>query len=199
MFIKTVLIAIFVTLFCHLSHEKAVGGPDYSGCKTDYQCFGLPSKCVDDKSCQVLLKTKALEDGNVDFELSWARPSTSPDSWVSAALSTDGKMGDDLTTLFIVGSDNSVKDMEGLTFVDHAAKTAGVKAVQVSGISIKSEKIENGLLTAKWTQKQKLTVEKLNFDMKSTKYYILLAYGPVKDGKPLQLALKVILINCLFF
>ena len=186
MFSKTVLISIFVPLFCHLSQGKAVGGPDYSGCKSDYQCFGLPSKCVDDKSCQVLLKTQALGGGDVDFELSWARPSASPNNWVAAALSTDGKMGDDSATLFTLGSDNSVKDMEGLTFVNHAAKSAGVIPEQVSGISVKSEKFENGLLTAKWTRKQKTTVGKFDFDMKTNKYYILLAYGPVKDGKPLQ-------------
>ena len=187
---KLVFIALFA-VFCQLSQQLAIGGngakgtPDYDGCGTMYNCFGLPDKCVDSKSCVGLLKTEAAQNGLVDFRLFWVRAADSKDSYIAVGLSTDKMMGDDSATVLMIDANSAVSTAQGLTFLkkDGDHETGGFNEYSVDGIKMLEHEYKDGLLTAHWTREAKTSVNKETFDLKATKYYILLAYGPTVDSK----------------
>ena len=185
---KLVFIALFA-VFCQLSQQLAIGSgkgmPDYDGCGTKYYCYGLPDKCEEKKSCVALLKSEPQDQGVVDFKLFWVRAHDSKDSYVAAGLSTDNMMGDDSTTLLWIDANATVNTAEGLTYLKKAngSEHGGFTQYNVDGIKMLKHQYKDGLLTAHWTREGKTSVNKETFDMKSTKYYLLLAYGPVVDSK----------------
>ena len=188
MFNKLVFIALFAA-FCQLSQQLAIpsttGTPDYEGCGTKFCCFGLPDKCEDMKSCVALLKTESKGGGVVDFRLFLVRSDNSSDRYVAAALSTDQMMGDDSTTILWVDTYGTINTAEGLTFLEREGgkEQGGFTPYVVDGIKMLEQQYKDGLLTAHWTREANTSVNKETFDLKSTKYYILLAYGPIVDSK----------------
>ena len=185
---KLGFIALFA-VFCQLSQQLAIpsptGTPDYDGCGTKYYCFGLPDKCEEEKSCVALLKTQPQEQGVVDFRLYWVRTPDSRDSYVAAGLSFDQMMGDDSTTVVWIDANGTVNTAEGVTYMrdNYGIKIGGFFQCPVDGIKMLKHKYIDGLLTAHWTRQEKTTVDTQTFDMKTTKFYVLLAYGPVVDSK----------------
>ena len=189
MFNKLIFLSLSA-VFCQLTRQLAIGGnggngtPDYDGCGTLYYCFGLPDKCVDRKSCITLLKTDSSESGLVDFRLFWIREAEDY-RYVAAALSTDQKMGDDSTTLLWIDTNGTVNTAEGLTFLKNEGgkEQGGFNEYPVDGIKMLEHEYKDGLLTAHWTREANTSVNKETFDLKATKYYILLAYGQMAGSK----------------
>ncbi|CAG2113108.1 unnamed protein product [Medioppia subpectinata] len=206
MFAKHLSIALLLIVgtCCQLSTASPVAAnddkqPDYTGCDgtaPTYQCFGLPADCLTKKDCQVLLKTKpeagqaaAVGTVGADFEVYWRRAGDSKDSWVGVGLSADDKMGDDSVSEFIIGKDGKIAFKQGLTYCKKTADGSpdcGIKDVDVKGIKETSGAYADALLTGKWSRQEDTTVDTLDFNMKTNKYYILLAYGPVDDKGNLQ-------------
>jgi hypothetical protein len=180
---KTVLFAIFA-LFCQISHQNPTKFPTekiaYDECGKLNSCFGLPENCLGDKTCEVLLTTEPIDQEEVKFSLFWTRSSNSTDRWVAAGISSNGKMDGASVTLLTLDQNNTVNAQQGEAFVGNFT---GFKPFTVEGIMMLTRKYIAGQVYGEWIRGQRTTVNNSTFDLKTTKYYILLAYGPVKDGK----------------
>ena len=181
MFNKTVSLALLLAVLLPLSQQRTVrNSRSYSGCGPKYQCFGIPDNCLARNECQVLLKVRPFSTGFTEFELFWFRPANSTDSWVASALSSDRLMGDDSATVFLINEDNTVSDFDGITYHNPEKREAGVTPFFVDGVFVNRSRFADGVLTVQWTRAQKTSVNKLPFDIKKDKYYVMLAYGPLK-------------------
>ena len=97
--------------------------------------------------------------------------------YVAAALSDDNQMGNDSVTLFTVTKDGQVGQEQGYTFqygVNAPVKTTGIDDVTFS--------YGNNLLVGSWVREEVSEVEQDTFNLKTNKYYVFLAVGPLKDG-----------------
>jgi hypothetical protein len=119
-FISTV---ILIAIICDYFEQKQNSVPNnesinetYLECKSmmTSRCFGMPNDCIAHQNCVILMSVKPTQTG-ADFMLQWILDSSGGDKWVGAALSEDGKIGDDSVTECIIWKNNSVTVRQGLT------------------------------------------------------------------------------------
>ncbi len=179
--------AILITIILQLSQQKPTQhsirqsiNETYSGCHQRMsRCYGMPSGCLSEHNCDVLLSATPNEFGAY-FELFWNRNSSSSDRWVGAALSEDRKMGDDSVTECVLLENNAVDNRQGLTYAPYPW---GVRpAVHVKGISNQTSSFVDNVVSCGWYRLHytsiNTTAKSLEFFIWNTKYYVFLAFGP---------------------
>jgi len=145
----------------------------------------MPSNCLSNKNCEVLLTATPHERRGADFKLYWNRHFSSNDRWVGAALSRDREMGDDSVTECILWKNNSLTVRQGLTYCDDDSNDddCGVRAVgPIDGISDENGGYDDGMVYCSWSRSDNTVVRNLDFNIYDHKYHILLAYGPIRGG-----------------
>jgi hypothetical protein len=179
-----ILFAIWITIILQLSQQKPTQhsirqsiNETYSGCDQRMsRCYGMPSGCLSEHNCDVLLSATPNEFGAY-FELFWNRDSLSSDRWVGAALSEDRNMGDDSVTECVLLENNAVDNRQGLTY------EWGVRpAVHVEGISNQTSSFVDNVVSCSWHRLHytsiNTTANSMEFFIRDTKYYVFLAFGP---------------------
>jgi hypothetical protein len=185
MAIKVKIFVILNIIICQLCRTQSIYDI-YSNCvaKTS-RCFGMPSNCIRNRNCEVLMNATPLERRGADFKLYWNRDSENNNRWVGAALSSDRRMGDDSVTECILWKNNSLTVRQGLTYCedDRNDDECGVKNVgTVVGIDNQTISYSEGWVLCSWSRSMDTVVRDLDFNIYYHKYHVMLAFGPIRGG-----------------
>lgn len=177
---------ILIAIISHFSEQKPNSVPNnesinetYIECKSmmTSRCFGTPNDCIAHQNCVILLSLKPTQTGP-DFMLQWILDSSGGDKWVGAALSEDGRMGDDSVTECILWKNNSVTVRQGLT-----QGYSGVITVEpIPGISKETGRISDNIVSCSWSRAADTMVKNLEFNILNKTYFVILALGPIVMG-----------------
>lgn len=143
-------------------------------------CFSLPDvKCIDAQNCEVLFTSISVskERGDVEIELYWKREADSSNRWVATALSSDQKMGDDSVTECILAENGTVFVLQGWN-VNAPYHTENVN---MTGITVNHTSYANGVVYCQWRRSGSTEVRGHTFNILKDNFYLMLAYGPMKD------------------
>jgi hypothetical protein len=144
-------------------------------------CFGLPAKCFDSKSCKVLYSSYSISElnGTVEMELFWSRDESSDNKWVAMGLSSDAIMGEDSVTECILRGDGTIDIKQGWNPKNHNPTE---NLDNITGFTTIGTSYVNSLLNCKWRRNGITLIKGITFDIVKEKYYLLLAYGPMRTG-----------------
>lgn len=144
----------------------------YDDCFTSKGCFGLPSGCAQTTDCEVLLTYAKSPDG-VLFSLHGFLDN---DMYMAMAISDDGSMGDDnVTECFLDGP--NVMSRQSWNTGKNNGRTRELSRTQYEG------SYTNGLTSCFWTTPFRSESNGRRYDLNTTNYYILLAKGPMENGR----------------
>ncbi|KFM66711.1 putative ferric-chelate reductase 1-like protein, partial [Stegodyphus mimosarum] len=144
----------------------------YDNCFVSKGCLGYPPGCVNRGDCEVLLSYANDVDGIAFKMYGFLEPQT----YMAMGLSTDSRMGDDaVTECFRQGS--SVIARESWNNGKSNAANRELPREKYNA------EFTNGLTSCSWTAKYIQESYGRRFDLANSTYYLLLAKGPMKNGK----------------
>ncbi|XP_054708724.1 putative ferric-chelate reductase 1 homolog isoform X2 [Uloborus diversus] len=153
--------------------QKMDSSTMYQDCFSSQGCFGYPSDCIPSEDCQVLLGY-SLSNGGILFRLKGVL--NSPDSYVAMALSWDQRMGDDAVMECVE---------EGNYAILRQSWNEGKRNNRTREVprDIYTSEISDGQITCEWNSDPIIRTHKGTFNLDNTTYYLLLAKGPMSNGK----------------
>jgi len=159
---------------------------DYLGCKNKSEfCIGLPSGCIETENCAVLFKstTNGLAT-QFYFDLYGYDIPASEGKYVSAALSEDQNMGDDLVfSCLKLKNDQRVK-FEVSENVGNVNRVLPFKAhTDVLPISYM---IKDGKIHCRWEIRYDAQINNKLYNFYNDYYYILLAKGGLEENSDVK-------------
>ncbi|CAL4140771.1 unnamed protein product, partial [Meganyctiphanes norvegica] len=148
----------------------------YFGCETLKGCFGIPSNCVKNENCKVLMTySKSPSDGGYKFEL--AGDISGPSGYVAGGLSRDEKMGEDSVMI--------CRTEEGTTDVLMAINQGKSNSILVdSNLGITSEQTAfvDGRVYCSFIRDVETEILGDVFNLDTDKYNLMVATGGVSSG-----------------
>ena len=158
----------------------------YDECFQTKGCFGTPNGCIQSKNCKIVMTYAGVSDVSFQFEIGY--PSTASTSYSAFALSDDDSMGDDSVMACIMNNGkidvnmywNTDKPLNSVILKDPYFGLSGISGTYKSGFvhcTFKREATTNIPVSENSTVK---------FDLKSDKYFLLLATGGVDSYGTIQ-------------
>ncbi|XP_076355010.1 putative ferric-chelate reductase 1 homolog [Tachypleus tridentatus] len=149
----------------------------YSDCESQKKsCFGMPSLCIRDKSCSVIL-VYIYKEGEVEFEMTGALGSSN--KYIAVGMSEDNKMGDDSVTECVLLNEKVIVRQSWnipSTYNNEILKEP-MEIYDQSGHYV------DGVMTCRWKSKPLTTVKNTIHNIVNQNYHLLLAKGPASsDG-----------------
>ncbi|XP_070501842.1 putative ferric-chelate reductase 1 homolog [Chironomus tepperi] len=143
----------------------------YNGCGNTKTCFGVPSNCVQTRSCASFTAVKVEGDKYV-FEMR----SPPRAAYIATGLSSDDKMGDDSVVECIYDS-GSVRAMVSHTIVANGKFDAPRSGVPQNIVQLREGRFENGMIYCQVERPAVTRVNNVVFDLSKNTYYLLMASG----------------------
>jgi len=153
----------------------------YNGCAVTKGCFGSETNCITDGTCKLMFSYQYLS-GTKSFQMMLHGREIGANEYISVGISSDDLMGSDLVFFCSNGATGiNVAWNKGKDNID------GVTGVTVADAKVKTfDSVTNCIFTVDETLKPILPTSSgdsgQKFDLAASKYYILMATGPISDG-----------------
>ncbi|CAG9811306.1 unnamed protein product [Chironomus riparius] len=175
------MLAIFnTTMFRDMSYSVGLriskpneveASPMYQGCGDTKICIGYPSGCVKKNSCKAFAASYQ-KDGKYLFEMHSA-PNA---AYIATALSFDRKMGDD-SAMECVKEGSDVKVYSSYTIRQSGTYDAIRYGIPQDIIRLQSGKSDENGISCVIERDESSVVDGKTFDLKSGRFYLLMATG----------------------
>ncbi|XP_070509081.1 putative ferric-chelate reductase 1 homolog [Chironomus tepperi] len=177
-FNSTMIRSMSYSVGLSLSSNEVEANPMYQGCGDTKLCIGYPSGCVKRKSCKAFAASYH-KDGKYLFEMHSA-PNA---AYIASALSFDRRMGDD-SAMECVKVGNEVKIYASYTIRESGTYDAIRSGIPQDIIRLQEGKIDENGISCVIERDESSVVDSKTFDLKTGKFYLLLATGSkVKTNK----------------
>ena len=179
------------------NHNNNTGGAIYDNCYEDKGCFGIPYNCEKQRNCDMIItytKVKqARQEGKEKYKFEIGGKMSQ--GYTAVGLSLDNQMGDDSVMACVQSPTNQSLSVQ--MYWNTASPYNSIRLAQPQlGLSDISLASEDGMYTCTFLREAvtNITIPGEDttsiFDLDNTKYYLLLASGPVDSGKALGFLTK---------
>ena len=156
--------------------------PVYSGCSSDKGCFGFPSGCVEYKNCSILTTYSGISFEEYKFEI-YGKVDNDNSSYVAVGLSSTSSMPS--SSVVACSKFNNQNRIEMYWNEGYDSKPLSDTSL---GLTDPVVRFMNGYIYCSVTRKALTTIStptdpsvKIDFDLNSTPYHLLIARGPLDD------------------
>ena len=172
------------------NHNNDTGGPIYDNCYLNKGCFGVPYNCEKQRNCDMIVTyTKVKPSREVGKErYKFEIGGKVSQGYTAVGLSLDNKMGDDSVMACVQSPTNISLSVQ--MYWNTASPYNSLRLDQPQlGLSDMSLASEDGMYTCTFYRESVTNITipggdntTVTFDLDNTKYYLLLAGGPMKSG-----------------
>ena len=180
------------------TNHNETGGAIYDKCYQDKGCFGYPDNCVSKRNCDIMVTyTKVTgvkhDDDADDHKFKFEIGGKVGNDYTAVGLSLDNKMGEDSVMACINSPTHHNVTVSMYWNLDNYAGSDPL-ADTTFGLSHFSSSVEDGFYTCTFYRETVTNISipqeagngSVVFDLDHTKYFLLLAMGPVDNKERLK-------------